>query len=181
MALWEQPWVWQIVAPIIGAVAGSALFYYLSHREKVEIKYANMSVQLLGENETTTGIHIEYSFRLLYAKGTRSLYISETQLKFDKKLWKKLRPYFEIPLEINVPPDSVEPKRLQTGKPLDFGEGWAFAIHKGKVISWEEREELESIAQKLWHRYKIGWKDTYGKTHWKTINQLRAIRKEEVM
>jgi len=41
----------------------------------------------------------------------------------------------------------------------------------------EEREELNNLVQELWHRYKIGWKDTYGKTHFKSINQLRDIEK----
>lgn len=172
---------WQIAIPVTATIFISALLYYLSHREKVEIKHANMSAQLLGENETTTGIRIQYSFSLLYTKGTRSRYISETRLKFDKKLWENLRPYFHIPLEIDEPPDLLELTRLEIGKPMPLGGGWEFAARKDKIISQEERKELECVTQKLWYRYKIGWKDTYGKSRWKTINQLRERKKEKVM
>jgi len=180
MTLWEQPWIWQIAVPIIGAVAGSALFYYLSHREKVEIKYANMIVQLLETNETTTDIKIECTFSLLYAKGTRDCYISETWLELDRRLWKKLRKYFEeVPLRMGGIPGPNGLKKLELGKPQPLGID--LSSRARKVITDEEHKELDDLVQKLWQRYKIGWKDTYGKTHWKTINQLREIQKRGIL
>ena len=56
---------WQIAAPIIGSIVASALFYYLSHRERIEVKHANMSVQLLIRENVIIGIQIKYSKGLI--------------------------------------------------------------------------------------------------------------------
>lgn len=172
MALWEQLWIWQIVVPIIGAVAGSALFYYLSHREKVEINYATMLAIL--KTDEGAGIKIECSFTLLYTKGTRDHYVSQIWLELHRRFWEKLFPYFEIPLKITFNQD--EQPKLEPGKPKWLGFDWWCPARKSKVVSQEKYKNLEDITQKLWHRYKIGWKDTYGKTQTKTINQLKEIQ-----
>ena len=173
---------WQIAGPIIGLigiVAMVALFLW-PRREKVEIKYANMYVQLLETNKTTTGIKIECTFSLLYARGTRDCYISETWLELDKRLWKSLRVYFkEVPLRMGGIPCPDGLKKLELGKRQPLGID--SSSRACRVITDEEREELDNLVQKLWYRYRIGWKDSYGKTHWKTINQLRELQKAEVM
>jgi len=175
MVLWEQPWIWQIVVPIIGAVAGSALFYYLSHREKVEIKYPNMVVQLLETNGTTTVIKMECTFALLYSKGTRDCYVSETWLELNRRLWKRLRPYFEVPLKMGGIPTPDGLVKLELGKPQWLAIDWSFPARR--MITEEERKELDDLIQKLWYQYEIGWGDTYGKTQRKSIHQLREIQK----
>jgi len=184
---------WQIGAIIgVTGIVFTVIFFYLSRREKVEIKYANMQVQLRpvnngmmdkeaktkwGRNQLeiseASGIHIECSFSLLYAKGMRDRYISEIWLEFDKHLWKKLKPYFEVYLRVGKASQGELPK-LELGKPQLLGiDAWFPAR---RTFTEEEHKELDDIVQKLLHRYKIGWRDTYGKTQWKTIHQLREIR-----
>ena len=181
MAWWEQSLILQIAVPITVAVAGGALFYYLSQREKVEVTYANMIAHLLETNGTISGITVECEFSLLYSKGTRERYISETRLELDKQVWGKLRSYFnELPRWIGGIPCSEGLKELKRGKPEIFGID--FSSKASRVITNEEREELDDLVQELWHRYRIGWKDTYReKNRWKTINQLKELQKRGVI
>ena len=181
MAWWEQPWIWQIAVAIIGTVAGSFLVYHLSQRERVEVTYANMSARLLETNGTITGIIAECAFSLLYSKGTRERFISETRLELDKQVWEKLRSYFnKLPRWIGGIPCSEGLKELKRGKPEIFGID--FSSKASRVITNEEREELDDLVQELWHRYRIGWKDTYReKNRWKTINQLKELQKRGVI
>lgn len=173
---------WQISSPIFAllAIAVTLVLFIYRRREKVEIKYANIYVQLLETNKTTTGIKIECTFSLLYTRGTRNCYISETWLELDKRLWKSLRVYFEeVPLRMGGIPSPDGLKKLELGKPQPLGID--LSSRACRVITDEERKELDKIAQKLWHRYKIGWKDTYGKTHWKTIHQLKEIERRGIL
>ena len=144
-------------------------------REKVEIKYPNMLATL--KTERNAGIKIEYSFALLYTKGTRDYHVSQIWSELDKQLWERLFPYFEVPLRITFNQDELP--KLEPGKPKWLGFDWWCPVRKG--ITKQELQELDGIVQKLWYHYKIGWKDTYGKTRWKTINQLRELQKREVM
>lgn len=181
MAWWEQLWILQILAPIIVALAVGALFYYLSHREKVELKYANMIARLLETDGTINGITVECSFSLLYSKGTRERYISETRLELDNQVWKKLRSYFDkLPRWIGGIPCAEGLKELKLGKPETFGIDTSSKT--SRAITDEEREELDNLVQELWHRYRIGWTDTYRKKiRWKTINQLKEFQKRGVI
>ena len=163
----------QIAGPIIGTLAVGVLLHYLSHREQVEINYATMLAVLKADKNA--GIKIDCSFTLLHTKGTRDHYVSQTWLELDKRIWEKLFLYFEIPLKITFNQD--EQPRLEPGKPKQLGFDWWCPVRKGKVISQKNHKEIENLVQKLWHRYKIGWKDTYGKSQSKTIPQLREINK----
>ena len=160
------------MAPILGAAAGSFLVYHLSHREKLELKHANMSAQLkTGE---VTGIELKCWFSLLYTKGTRDCYLEEISLELDKHTCEKLRTYFEGYIKMSKGVESPKAK-LEIGKPQWFGFEDFFPARR--ALTEEERKELDDVVQKLWHRYRIGWKDTYGKPHWKTIHQLKDIEK----
>jgi len=129
MALWEQSWIWQVAVSIVGAIAVSALFYYLSHREKVEIKYPNLLVQL--KTNEATGIKFEYSFSLIYMRGARDYYVSEIWVKFDKRSWKKLWPYFKIPLRISKLVGRDDLSKLEMGKLKHFGYDDFFSCAEG--------------------------------------------------
>ena len=153
---------WQIAGPIIGTLVVGALLHYLSHREKVEIKYATMLAILKADKDV--GIKIECSFTLLYTKGTRDHYVNQIRLELDKRIWEKLFPYFEIPLKITF--NQNEQPKLELGKPRHLGFDWWCPVRKDKVLDQKKHKEIEDLVQKLWHRYKIGWKDTYDKTHW---------------
>jgi hypothetical protein len=170
---------WQIAGPIIGVLGISVAvwLFLLSHREKVAIEFPNMLAQL--KTNEANGIQFEYSFSLIYVRGTRDRYVSEICVEFDKSSWKKLNPHFKLPLRITRGFGHDELSKLEVGKPKQFGYDDFFPARK--VISEEECEELDNLVQELWHRYKIGWKDTYRKTHWEMINQLRIRQKEEVM
>lgn len=171
---------WQIAGPIIGVLISilvSVVLYYFSHKEKLEIKYSNMNAQL--KINDATGIQVDCAFSLLYMKGTRDCYVSEIWLELDKHLWKKLKPYFEVYLKISRGFSQDKLPKLELGKPQCLGVDMWFPARR--VFSEEERKEIDDIVQKLWHRYKIGWKDTYGKVHWKTVHQLREIRRWPTM
>jgi len=164
-----------VIVAIIGVIL-MWLFFYLPRREKVEVTYSDMSVQLLETNGTITDIIVKCAFSLLYSKGTRECYISETWLKLDMQVWKKLRLYFnKLPRWIGGIPCSEGLKKLERGKPQMFGIDFSSPI--SRVITDDERKELNELVQELWHHYRIGWEDTYGRTHCKTINQLRDIKR----
>ncbi len=168
---------WQLASLIIGAlgIATMVTIFLFSRREKVEIEYANMSVQL--EINKATGIRIECAFSLLYVKGTRDHYVSEIWLEFDKHLWKKLEPYFEVPLKACFNQDALP--KLELGKLKWLGNNLFCPARRALTV--EEHKELDDIVQKFLHRYKIGWKDTYGKTQWKIIHQLREWSRQPTM
>jgi len=177
---------WQIVGPIIGAIGSGFLIHYLTHREKVEVKHANMLAKLKMDKDTH--IHIEYSFALFYTKGTRDQYIGQIWVEFDKHLWKKLKRYFNIPLIFGGVPMPMsdglghgpgDERKLELGKPQWFGSTWSFPAWR--TLTEGESKNVDDLLHKLWHRYKIGWKDTYGKTHWKTIHQLKEIEKRGIL
>ena len=173
---------WQIIISLVTLalviftiVWGTGLWI---RRGKLTITYPQMLVKL--ETGKSTDIKIMCTFSLLYAKGTRDCYISETWLELDRRLWKKLRKYFEeVPLRMGGIPGSNGLKKLELGKPQPLGID--LSSRARRVITDEERKELDELVQKLWQRYKIGWKDSYGKTHWKTINQLREIQKRDIL
>ena len=164
-----------LVLVIFTIVWGTGLWV---RREKITITYPQMLVKL--ETGKSTDIKIKCTFSLLYAKGTRDCYISETWLELDRRLWKKLRKYFEeVPLRMGGIPGPNGLKKLELGKPQPLGID--LSSRARRVITDEERKELDDLIQKLRQRYKIGWKDSYGKTHWKTINQLREIQKRGIL
>ena len=137
------------------------------------IKYPDMLAQLKA-NEAN-GIQFEYSFSLIYMRGTRDRYVSEICIEFDESSWKKLNPHFKLPLRMSKGFGHDVLSKLEIGKPKQFGYDDFFPARR--VIIEEEREELDNLVQELWHRYKIGWKDTYGRNHCRTINQLRDIKR----
>lgn len=171
---------WQIAAPIIGLLGiGATVFLVLwARREKVEITYTNMFVQL--KTNEATGIQFEYWFSLIYVRGTRDHYVSKIFIEFNKHPWKKLSASFAMPISICKGIGNLDtPVKLELGKPTQFGHDDFFPARR--AISEEEQKEFDSLVQKLWHRYEIGWKDTYGKTHWKTIHQLKEIEKRDIL
>jgi len=174
---------WQIAGSITG-IAGiiiAIVLFIVSRREKIEVTYSSISVRLLETDGTINGLTVECAFGLLYSKGTREHYISETRLELDKQAWRKLRLYFDkLPRRVGGIPCSEGLKELKRGKPETFGID--FSSKASRVITEDAREELDDLIQQLWYRYRIGWKDTYRKkVRWKTINQLKELQKRGTM
>jgi len=167
--------LWQIVGPAVGILGiGVTIFLVVwMRREKIVIQYPNVLLQL--KTNGVIGIQFEYWFSLIYIKGERDYFVSEIQIELGKRPWEKLRPYFKIYRKMSRGYSLDELPKLEIGNPRHFGYDDFFPAQK--EISKEELEKLENLIQELWHKYKIGWKDTYGKFHWKTINQLKYIKK----
>lgn len=155
---------------VFGILWGNNL---LGRRENVELRSPNMTAGLKIIN-SVAGIQIECSFSLIYTKGTRGHLISAICFKLDKHLWARLKPYFKIYLENGKYFSLDALPKLELGKPLWLSHDEWYQARR--VITEEEYKKLDELVQELWHQYKIGWKDTYGKTHWKTINQLREMQ-----
>jgi len=172
---------WQITISLItlalvifGIIWGNGLWV---RRERIEIVYPNMLVQL--KTNEVNGIHFECNFRLTYVQGLREQYVSKIFIKFDKSSWERVRQFYKIPINICKGINHDARVRLPIGHQVQFGHDAFFPTRRD--ISVEKLEEINNIVQALTHKYKIGWEDTYKNTHWKTVNQLRAMRKEEVM
>lgn len=142
-------------------------------RETIKILYPNVLTELKVDNGAW--IHLEYSFNIFRVRGKRNYYVSEILLELDKHLCEKLRPYFRIPESMSISLNQQDLRKLEVGKSEHFGYDDDFQAKM--TVAKEKVEEFDNLVQKLWHRYKIGWKDTYGEFHWKTINQLRDIQK----
>lgn len=166
---------WQIAGPIIGILGiGVTVFLVVwTRREKIAIQYPNVLLQL--KTNGVTGIQFEYWFSLIYIKGVRDYFVSEIWIEFDKRPWRKLQPYFKIYRRMSRGYSQDELPKLEVGNPRQFGYDDFFPAQK--AINREELEKLENLIQELWYKYKIGWKDTYGKFHSKTVNQLRDVNK----
>lgn len=164
-----------LVLVIFTIVWGTGLWI---RREKITITYPQMLVKL--ETGKSTGIQFECWFHLTYVKGTRDHYVGKIFIEFNKRPWKKLSSSFAIPMRICKGIGSLDtPVKLELGKPTPFGYDDFFPARR--AISEEERKELNSFVQTLCYRYKTGWEDAYGKTHWKTINQLKEIEKRGIL
>jgi len=137
-----------------------------------------MSVEL--KTDKNNGIHFVCIFHLNYVQGIREQYVSKIYIKFDKSPWKKAQQFFEIPITIcKGIKNDVRRVRLPIGQPVQFVHDDFFPTRKD--ILGKTSEELGNLIQELRYKYKIGWEDTYKKTHWKTVNQLREMQKAEVM
>jgi len=167
--------LWQIVGPVVGILGiGVTVFLVVwTRREKIVIQYPHVFVQL--KTNGVTGIQFEYWFSLIYIKGVRDYFVGEIWIELDKRLWGKLLPYFKIYRRMSRGYSQDELPKLEIGNPRQFGHDNFFPAQK--AIKKEELEKLENLIQELWYKYKIGWKDTYGKVHWKSINQLKDIKK----
>jgi len=171
---------WQIASPIIGVISRgvAVVLFLLSRREKVEVESANMYSGVFWRGNTTN-IQIKYSFALLYTKGTRDQYITQVWVELDKRLWKKLKQYFEdmpviLDKYLGYRPPAQRKLKLGILKRFDYENTFSTC----RTLTASESEEVQKLAKKLQHRYKIGWKNSYGKNRRKTINQLRAKQKE---
>ncbi|MBA7591319.1 hypothetical protein ES708_33472 [subsurface metagenome] len=178
---------WQIAGPIavIVSIVISIALFIIPRREKTEIRDANMLAELRLTIDKKAFINLEYSFALVRIKGTRNQYVSQVYVKLNKRLRNELKQYFEIPLTFGGVPvlssDGLghspgDATKLEPGKPLRFGDTLNFMA--SRTLTKKERKEADDLVQKLWHQYRIGWKDTYRKrVHWKTINQSREVQK----
>ncbi len=166
---------WQIAAPIIGLLGIGVMvtLFLWPRREKVVITHPNMLIEL--KTNDAVGIQFEYWFSLIYVKGVRNRYVSEIWVELDKKIWGKVNSHFKTPLRLSRLFSQEELVKLELGKAEHFGLDAFFPARS--VLAEEEYEELDNLVQRLWHQYKIGWKDTYGKTQLKTIHQLRELNK----
>ena len=177
MSQGDSSWILPTVISIVGTLVISLTLYCFSHREKFVIRYPHLFTNF--ESNDVNVLKIEFWFELIYQRGVRDYYVKKTWLKFNKKVWRKMRSYFDLPYIMGGVVNADEILKLEVGKPEHLGA--EYAISTKITLSEYERGQIENMTQKLWHKYKIGWEDSYGKVHWKSISQIRALVKNGVM